>query len=65
MQTTLRKCANSVQERDSEGQAKDVRLRAWLRAGEGLTLIERLRALHGRGCVGGTLVIETSAHEPI
>ena len=28
MQTTFRKCADNVQERDSEGQAKDVRLRA-------------------------------------
>ena len=38
-QTTFRKCADNVQERDSEGQAEDVRLRAG-----GLTAIERLRA---------------------
>ena len=37
-QTTFRKCADNVQERDSEGQAEDVRLRAG-----GLTAIERLR----------------------
>ena len=36
--TTFRKCADNVQERDSEGQAEDVRLRAG-----GLTAIERLR----------------------
>ena len=35
-QTAFRKCADSVQERDSEGQAEDVRLRAG-----GLTAIER------------------------
>ena len=35
-QTTFRKCADNVQERDSEGQAEDVRLRAG-----GLTAIER------------------------
>ena len=38
MQTTFRKCADDVQERDSEGQAEDVRLRVG-----GLTAIERLR----------------------
>ena len=37
-QTTFRKCADNVQERDSEGQAEDVRLRAG-----GSTAIERLR----------------------
>ena len=37
-QTTFRKCADNVQERDSEGQAEDVRLRAG-----GLTALERLR----------------------
>ena len=36
-QTAFRKCADNVQERDSEGQAGDVRLRAG-----GLTAIERL-----------------------
>ena len=36
--TTLRKCADNVQERDSEGQAEAVRLRAIE-----LTAIERLR----------------------
>jgi hypothetical protein len=35
---TFRKCADNVQEGDSEGQAEDVRLRAG-----GLTAIERLR----------------------
>jgi hypothetical protein len=35
---TFRKCSDNVQERDSEGQAEDVRLRAG-----GLTAIERLR----------------------
>ena len=40
MQTRFRKCADNVQERNSEGQAdhEDVRLRAG-----GLTAIERLR----------------------
>ena len=38
MQTTFRKCADNAQERDSEGQAEDVQLRAG-----GLTAIERLR----------------------
>ena len=37
-QTTFRKCADNVQERDSERQAEDVRLRAG-----GLTAIERPR----------------------
>ena len=36
MQTTFRKCAGNVQERDAEGHAEDVRLRAG-----GLTAIER------------------------
>ena len=38
MQTTFRKCADKVQERDSEEQAEDVRLRAG-----GLAAIGRLR----------------------
>ena len=38
VQKTFRKCTDNVQERDSEGQAEDVRLRAG-----GLTAIERLR----------------------
>ena len=36
VQTTFRKCADNVQERDSERQAEDARLRAG-----GLTAIER------------------------
>ena len=38
VQTTFRKCADNVQERDWEGYAENVRLRAG-----GLTPIERLR----------------------
>ena len=38
MQITFRKCADDVQERDSDGEAEDVRPRAG-----GLTATERLR----------------------